>query len=148
MATPQRQEALYKEGRLILALQAYKLGQIKTLEAAAKIYDVPPTTARRRAAGVQPKRGSHALNRLLTPVQEDSLRQWILSMDQRGMQPRIATVRQMASILATQRTGSTTPLSVGQCWVSRFIKRHDDLQSKYNRKYDYQRAKCEDPVLI
>ena len=69
-------------------------------------------------------------------------------MDQRGMQPRIATVRQMASILATQRTGSTTPLSVGQCWVSRFIKRHDDLQSKYNRKYDYQRAKCEDPVLI
>jgi hypothetical protein len=54
----------------------------------------------------------------------------------------------MASILATQGTESTTPLSVGQCWVSQFIKRYDDLQSKYNCKYDYQRAKCEDPTLI
>ena len=52
MATPQQQEALHREGRLILALQAHKLGQIKTLEAAAKLYDMPPTTARRRAAGV------------------------------------------------------------------------------------------------
>ena len=26
--------------------------------------------------------------------------------------------------------------------------RSDSLQSKYNRKYDYQRAKCEDPVII
>jgi hypothetical protein len=68
MATPQQQEALHREGRLILALQAHKQGQIATLEAAAKLYDVPPTTARRRAAGVQPKRGSRALNSLLTPV--------------------------------------------------------------------------------
>src|SRR5207248_1483295 len=59
-----------------------------------------------------------------------------------------ATVRRMASILATQGTGSITPITIGQCWVSRFIKRYDDLRSKYNRKYDYQRAKCEDPTLI
>ena len=81
MATPQQQEALYKEGRLVLALQAYKQGQIKSIEGAAKLYDVPLRTAQCRAAGVQPKCGSHALNRLLTLVQEDSLKQWILSMD-------------------------------------------------------------------
>ena len=51
-------------------------------------------------------------------------------------------------ILATQFARSTIPSPVGQCWVSRFIKRHDDLQSKYNRKYDYQRAKREDLILI
>jgi hypothetical protein len=49
-------------------------------------------TARRRAAGVQPKCSSRASNRLLTPVQEDSLRQWVLSIDQRGMLSKIATV--------------------------------------------------------
>ena len=40
MAMQQHQEALHKEGRLILALQAYKPGQIKTFEAAAKLYNV------------------------------------------------------------------------------------------------------------
>src|SRR3954454_8151270 len=125
MAAPQPQETLQKEGRLLLALQAYKTGQIKKLGTAAKTYDVSLMTARHHAAGIQPKRGSHALNRLLTPVQEDSLRQWILSMDQCGMPPKIAIVQQMARILAAQGTGSATPLPIGQCWVLRFIKRHD-----------------------
>ena len=64
------------------------------------------------------------------------------------MPPRIATVRQMASILAAQHVGSATPLLVGPNWVLRFINRYNDLKSKYNRKYDYQRAKCEDPTQI
>ena len=32
--------------------------------------------------------------------------------------------------------------------VNQFIKRHPELRTKYTRKYDYQQAKCEDPVLI
>ena len=47
------------------------------------------------------QRGSAAPNRRLTPIQEESLKQWVLLMDRRGMPPRIATVRQMASILAS-----------------------------------------------
>ena len=57
-------------------------------------------TVKRRAGGIRPQRGSAAPNRPLTPIQEESPKQWILSMDQCGMPPRIATVRQMASILA------------------------------------------------
>ncbi|KKA16411.1 hypothetical protein T310_10018 [Rasamsonia emersonii CBS 393.64] len=38
--------------------------------------------------------------------------------------------------------------TIGEKWVDRFIKRHNELCSKYTRKYDYQRAKCEDPELI
>jgi hypothetical protein len=37
---------------------------------------------------------------------------------------------------------------VGERWVRDFLKRHDDLQSKWNRKHGYQRAKFEYPVLI
>ena len=137
MAAPQQQEALYRQGRVDLAVQAYNQGQFKSLRAAVLTYDAPRTTARRRIAGTAPKRGSHALNRLLTAAQEESLEQWILSMDQRGMPPRIATVRQMAGILATQNTIPTTPLPVGKNWAERFISRHDTLKLKYNRKYDY-----------
>jgi len=57
------------------------------------------TTARRYAASTAPKRGSVALNRRLTLAEEESLKQWILLIDRRGMPPRIATVRQIANIL-------------------------------------------------
>ena len=31
---------------------------------------------------------------------------------------------------------------------SSFIKRHDEIKSRYTRRYDYRRAKCEDPKGI
>ena len=33
-------------------------------------------------------------------------------------------------------------------WTSNFVKRHTELQTRFQRKYDYQRAKCEDPEVI
>ena len=99
MATPQQQEALFREGRIDLGVQAYKLGQITTLRGVERIYDVSRKTVKRRVSGIILKRGSAAPNRRLTLVQEESLKQWILLMDYCGMPPRIATVRQMANIL-------------------------------------------------
>ena len=99
MAAPQQQQTLFREGRLTLAIQAYKQGQIPSLRTATSLYDVPRSTAQQRIKGIQPKRGSVAANRRLTSIQEESLKEWILSMDQRGMPPRIATVREMAGIL-------------------------------------------------
>ena len=74
MATPQQQEALFQEGRLDLAINAYKQGQFQALQPATITYDVPQTTARRCIAGITPKRGSTAPNCCLTPAQE-SLKQ-------------------------------------------------------------------------
>jgi len=51
----------------------------------------------------------------------------------------------MATILLSDRKGN---ISIGPNWVTRFIKQHSDLASKYNRKYDYQRAQCEDPEIV
>ena len=68
MSTPQQQEALFREGRLVLAVQAYKQGQFPALLAATRTYDVPRSTAQLRLKGIQPKRGSIALNRRLTLV--------------------------------------------------------------------------------
>ena len=82
------------------------------------------------------------------PTEEESLVQWILSLDRRGMPPRIAAVRDMAQLLLTKRGGSNTPSQVGIHWVQRFINRNNELKLKYNRKHNYKLAKTEDPALI
>ena len=53
------------------------------------------------------------------------------------MPPRIATIRQMASLLAAQYTGLATLQLVGEKWAYNFIKYHNNLQFKYNCKYNY-----------
>jgi len=97
MATPSQQVASYKEGRLVLALQAYQMDDSLSLSATAKSFDMPRNTLRRRLAGIQPQRGSAAANRLLSPTEEECLLQRILSMDRRGFPPRISTVHEMAA---------------------------------------------------
>jgi hypothetical protein len=37
---------------------------------------------------------------------------------------------------------------VGALWAHRFVKRQPELTSRFNRKYDYQRALCENPDVI
>jgi len=129
----------------MLAAQAYKRGDFQSYTAAANAYDVPRSTLHTRVTGVQQKRGSIAKNRLLTPTEEETLYKWITSMDLRGMPPTAAAVRSMASLLIAEHR---KPATVGQKWVRNFIARNPTLKSRYNRKYDYQRAKCEDPELI
>ena len=148
MATPRQQAAIRQEGRLELAIQAYQQGRVSSHRIAAKTYDVPRNLLQRRLTGIQPRVGSIAKNRLLTVTEEETLVQWILSMDRRGMPPRVRIVREMADLLVAQHRKSTPVRPVGQNWVRGLINRHDTLKSKYNRKYDYQRAKCEDPELI
>jgi hypothetical protein len=37
---------------------------------------------------------------------------------------------------------------VGQLWAHRFVRRKEKLRTRWTRRYDYQRAKCEDPKVI
>jgi hypothetical protein len=147
MAPPQNTQLAHNEGRIALAMQAIKQGHISSVRAAAQTYDVPKSTLRRRVKGIEARRDSIPLNRKLTTIEESTLVEWILSMDQRGLPVRSDSIRQMANLLLQKRSQDSS-LTVGQRWVYNFIQRHDSLQSKYTRKYDYQRAKCEDPTII
>src|SRR5450432_3333418 len=84
----------------------------------------------------------------LSIAEETTLVQWILSMDQRGLPPRPDSVRQMANLLLEKRSDSNSNRQVGKRWVINLVRRHHALQTRYTRKYDYQRAKCEDPTII
>jgi hypothetical protein len=50
--------------------------------------------------------------------------------------------------LLLQVDSTTPPKPLGQNWVTGFIKRHESIKSRFARKYNYQRALCEDPKAI
>jgi hypothetical protein len=141
------QKLVDQEGKILLALSDIKDGRIGSLRAAAKLYKIPFSTLQARADG-RTARVDKRLNRYkLTQLEEDTLTEWILSIDSRGAAPRPSTVREMANILLAAR-GTTPPLTAGVNWVSTFVKRRDELRSRCSKRYDYQRALNEDPKAV
>jgi hypothetical protein len=80
----------------------------------------------------------------LTKLEEEVIVQYILNLDSRGFAPRLASVEDMANYLLKTRGGKR----VGKLWAHRFIQRRQELKTRFNRVYDFQRALCEDPKLI
>ena len=83
----------------------------------------------------------------MTQNEEESLVQWILSLDQCGAAPQHAHIQEMANILLSKKSRSTTR-TVGDKWVYNFVKHHDSLKSWFSWHYSYQYVKCEDPKTI
>jgi hypothetical protein len=133
-----------QEGRILLAKQAIELGQIQSIRAAADKYDVYFETLRRRVHGIPSRRDSPPNSRKLTSYEEEAIVQYILDLDLRGFPPRPRDVQEMANLLLTERDASL----VGKNWATNFINRRTEIKSKFNRKYDYKRAQCEDPAII
>jgi hypothetical protein len=52
----------------------------------------------------------------------------------------------MADIILQE--SPTPPQPIGKNWVTEFIKRHDSIKSRFARRYNYQRALCENPKVI
>ena len=139
-----------KDSRMALALNAYKSGYFTSIRAAANTYDISECTLRARLRGRASRQEIRSVNLKLTDTEESTLIQWILSMSDRGLPVRTSHIRQMANLLLQKRSDSNEDktCTVGQQWPYNFVRRHNSLQSRYNRKYDYQRAKCEDPTVI
>ncbi|BCR86319.1 uncharacterized protein ACHE_30306S [Aspergillus chevalieri] len=137
-----------KEKRLELAIEAFHKGQFPSKTACAKAFDVPPRTLMTRLDGTVSRQHTIANCRKLSNTEEESLKNWILDMDKRGLPLQVSNVRHLAQLLLSARSKPSKDISISEKWVSRFIQRHPELKSKYTRQYDYQRAKCEDPELI
>jgi hypothetical protein len=135
-----------KKGRLLLAHQAYQRDQFRSIRQAALAYDVPPRTLSDRVNGRVAREDSLANGRKLTTTEEEVLLQWILSMDERGYPPKPSAVGDAARLLLRARLGPEA--FIGKNWTHNFINRQPTLQSRWTRKYDHQRALCEDPVII
>ncbi|KFY91232.1 hypothetical protein V498_05563, partial [Pseudogymnoascus sp. VKM F-4517 (FW-2822)] len=73
MPQPTQAQSSNQEGRIILAIKALKEGNIKSIRAAAMLYDVPFKLLRARLNGVTSRRDSTPNLRKLTSYEESAL---------------------------------------------------------------------------
>ena len=136
--------ATLKEGQIILALQALQNDKTLSVRAAAKIYGVSQATLGRRRAGKPARCDITPNSKKLTQSEEKALIRYIIELNARAFPPRLSGVEDMANQLLRVRDAPP----VGKLWAHRFVKRQPELRTRFTRRYDYQRAKCEDPKVI
>lgn len=141
------QKSVEQEGRILLAIKSIQNGRISTIAAAARSFNVPRTTLADRIKGIPNLYEARATGHKFTQLEEESIQDWLISMDQRGAALTIAMLRDMANLLLQHR-GDHTPQTVGKNWPTQYIKQHPGLTSRFSRKYDYKRALMEDPNTI
>jgi DNA-binding Lrp family transcriptional regulator len=132
------------EARTLLALQALQNNPRLSIRRVAKTYRVSDHRLRRRQQGIQSRRDTIPNSRRLSDLEEEIIVQFILDLDSRGFPPRLRIVEEMANRLLADRDA----LPVGKRWAHNFVRRQEKLKTRFFRKYDYQRAKCEDPAVI
>ncbi|RKK48720.1 hypothetical protein BFJ67_g7192, partial [Fusarium oxysporum f. sp. cepae] len=132
------------ESKLILALQALKNDPELSIRAAAATYTVDFSTLARRRRGQSSRRDIIPNSRKLTDLEESTIIQYVLDLDSRSFPPRLRDVEDMANKLLADRDAPP----VGKRWASNFVKRQPELKTRRFRRYDYKRAKCEDPEVI
>jgi hypothetical protein len=132
------------ERELNLAIQAMQRDPTLRPRAAARIYSVDHRKLGRRLLGIPSRHVISANSRKLTDLEESVLVQYILNLDSKGFPPRLSVVEDIANRLLATRDSPR----VGTRWASNFVNRCPELRTRFQRKYDYQRAKCEDPDVI
>jgi hypothetical protein len=85
--------------------------------------------------------------RKLSNNEEQLLLRKILQLSADGFPPQRAIVEEMANTMLRTKNPAQ-PQRVVTKWVANFVKRHPELLSVYNRKFDIKRAEVEDPKLI
>jgi hypothetical protein len=136
--------SLQHEGRVLLALEAYKAGEFKSHRAAAAAFNVKRHILDQRAKGVPPRAETPSPRLKLTSTEEETIVQYILDLDARGFAPHLSEVADMADKLLGER-GSRP---VGKNWPARFVTRSSELKMAFNRAKDRQRILQEDPEVI
>ena len=110
MPPKQRQSArksIEQEGRILLAISAIQNREIRTICEAARRFDVPRSTLTNRIRGCTLRPEQRANGHKLSCTEEDTLLQWILSIDLCGAAPRPAIVQEMANILLAEHGNQT-----------------------------------------
>jgi hypothetical protein len=125
-------------------MSAVDAQQVRSSRSAATIYDADEKTLRRRRAGAIARRDCQPNSKKFIQIEGQVIVQHILDLDQRGLAPTYAAVRDMANkLLAARGVGQ-----IRQKWPSIFVRRTESLKTRFNQAYGSQRAMCEDLVLI
>jgi transcriptional regulator with XRE-family HTH domain len=137
-------EVYTQEARIILAIEAIRTSKKLSIRKAAKIYNISHSTLSHRIAGRTSVYDYRLIATKLSELEEEVLVQYIIELDNRGFGPRLAGVEDIANYMLKSREGKR----VRKLWAHRFVRRRQELKTRFNRVYDFQRALCEDPKLI
>ncbi|RFU24552.1 hypothetical protein B7463_g11787, partial [Scytalidium lignicola] len=121
-----------QEGRILLAINAIKTKQITSVRKAARVFDVPRGTLNARLCRRVQMGTTYTKRFRMTKLEEESP----------------SGVQAMANTLVSERGEVTPPLPVGKNWLTAFLYCYPELKMKYIHKYNYKRAKYEDPKVI
>ena len=133
-----------QEGRIDLALQAYRSDQFATLRCAATAFNVDHQRLSDRLSGIMFRPTVRPNSHKLTLAEEQTIVKYILDLDSRGFAPRLGEVADMANKLLAIRGGQP----IGKKWTQRFVARSHELKMAFSRAKDRQRILQEDPEVI
>jgi hypothetical protein len=75
---------LFKESRVQMAVKAWEEKKTRSILEAARVFEVPESTLRRRLAGIKSRSETRANSHRLTEIEESSLVKQLLDADKRG----------------------------------------------------------------
>jgi hypothetical protein len=108
------QKSVEQEGRILLAIKAIKNRRFTSVvAAAARSFEVPRSTLQDRMKGITSWSDTSAIGHKFTQLEEESIQDWLISMDHRGAALTIAMLRGMANLLLKNR-GEHTPQTVSK----------------------------------
>ena len=82
---PERaQKSVQQEGRILLTIKAIQNGRFTSVAAATRSFEVPRTTLGARIQGRTNQSDSRSALHKFTRLEQDSIQDWLVSMDQRG----------------------------------------------------------------
>jgi hypothetical protein len=87
---------LQEDGRVDLALQAYTLGQFRSLRRAAAAFNVKHQRLSNQLHGISSRAQTRPNCQKLTATEEQTIIQYILNLDSRGFAPRLYEVADIA----------------------------------------------------
>uniref|UniRef100_A0A093XEM9 HTH CENPB-type domain-containing protein n=1 Tax=Talaromyces marneffei PM1 TaxID=1077442 RepID=A0A093XEM9_TALMA len=100
---------LGRESEIIVKVYDEMNKKTKTIRQTARLFDVSEATLRNRLKGGITSKEAGIDRRKLTPTEEIALRNWILSLERRGLPPRREMAREMANVLLAERDKTKPP---------------------------------------
>ena len=143
---PKRIQSPNYEQHLQDALEDLRKDPTLAISIAAGHRGVKESTLRdRRNKGRRNPMSAHTHEYLLSPAQEDVLVRWALFQDDMGIPPRQELLVEKAEAILHV----TSPdIKIGKHWITRFMKRHKELQMKFTQRLDRQRAAAGNPKIM
>lgn len=106
---------------------------------------IPSTLGRRVAGQTHSHQEASEDQQRLTPVEEQALKGWIFQVAEWGWPPKVSQVKFMATEMLVDKGDNR---ALGYNWMTGFLRRNSDLQSRFSQPLDQERAATHDPEVL